>query len=176
MDFLFSKKDIETLRRLSFRQILGQAVNACYSIMITYMFWKALCFFLQNDSPIVCVLSESMEPGFARGDIIFLTRKEYRTGDICVYQVYKNSIPIVHRVIRKVGEKLLTKGDNNMGNDIGLYRPGRTSLEPHETRAGVFGYIPYFGMPTIWMNAVPGLKYVILALVAKSVFATRQED
>ena len=170
-----TKKDIDTLRRLSFRQIIAQAVNACYSITFTYMIWRALCYFLCNDSPIVCILSESMEPGFYRGDILFLAPKEYDVGSICVFQVYRDSIPIVHRVIKRDGDRILTKGDNNRVNDIGLYRRGRTFLEPHETRASAFGYIPYLGMPTIWINMVPGLKPAILGFALLSLFVTRQE-
>jgi signal peptidase len=41
-----------------------------------------------------------MEPSYYRGDILFLTRKEEITvGDIIVYQIENEAIPIVHRVI-----------------------------------------------------------------------------
>jgi signal peptidase I len=43
-----------------------------------------------------------MEPGFHRGDLLFLTNPEherYHTGDITVYKVPKADIPIVHRVL-----------------------------------------------------------------------------
>ena len=89
-----------------------------------------------------------------------------------LYQVYENSIPIVH--IIKDGNKLLTKGDNNRLNDIGLYRRGRTYLEDSETRAGVFGYIPYFGMPTIYISRLPGLRHLLLILAGLSVYLTRE--
>lgn len=174
MNFFISKRDIDTLRRLNVRQRIEQAVAASYSVIHTYMFWKLMCVLLNNDSPIVCVLSESMEPGFRRGDILFLRPQKYRGGDMCVYQVFENSIPIVHRVIRRDGEHLLTKGDNNRANDIGLYRRGRVYLDASETRAGVFGYVPYFGMPTIWISSVPYLKPALLTIAGLSVFFTRQ--
>ncbi|KAI5168531.1 signal peptidase I [Pancytospora epiphaga] len=172
--FFLSKRDIDMFLRLSYRQLLDQLVTASYSVFHMYMVWKVICIFLRNDSPIVCVLSESMEPGFKRGDILFLKPQKYSVGDILVYQVYEGSIPIVHRIIRKVGNQLLTKGDNNRYNDIGLYRPGRRYLEPSETRAGVFGYIPYFGLPTIYINTVPGLKVALLAIAGFSVLFTRE--
>lgn len=172
--FFISKRDIDTLRRLNIRQCIEQCVAASYSLLHTYMIWKAICYFLNNDSPIVCVLSESMEPGFLRGDILFLQPQHYKTGDMVVYQVYEKSIPIVHRVIKKQGELLLTKGDNNRYNDVGLYRPGRKFLEASETRAGVFGYIPYFGLLTIYINSVPGLKPALLGFAGLSVLLTRQ--
>lgn len=172
--FLDLQREINTLKRLNIRQVLEQAITACYSVIHTYMFWKAICLFLNNDSPIVVVLSESMEPGFKRGDILFLRPQEYPTGAVMVYQVYEDTIPIVHRNIRTVGNKILTKGDNNHRDDIGLYRPGRKFLLPEETRAGVFGYIPYFGLPTIYVSSVPGLKILLLGLICLSVFFTRE--
>ena len=41
-----------------------------------------------------------MEPSYYRGDILFLARREtIEVGDIVVYQIENEVIPIVHRVI-----------------------------------------------------------------------------
>ena len=41
-----------------------------------------------------------MEPSYYRGDILFLVRKEtIEPGDIVVYSLEGEAIPIVHRVI-----------------------------------------------------------------------------
>jgi len=46
-----------------------------------------------------------MEPGFQRGDILFLTNsysryfENFNTGDIVVYRIPGVDIPIVHRVL-----------------------------------------------------------------------------
>ncbi|KAB2618647.1 signal peptidase complex catalytic subunit SEC11C-like [Pyrus ussuriensis x Pyrus communis] len=55
-----------------------------------------------SESPVVVVLSESMEPGFARGDILFLrmSKDPIRAGEIVVFNVDGRDIPIVHRVIK----------------------------------------------------------------------------
>ena len=55
-----------------------------------------------SESPIVVVLSGSMEPAFYRGDILFLTlgNAPVRTGEIIVYNLENRDIPIVHRVIQ----------------------------------------------------------------------------
>lgn len=60
----------------------------------------------QNDLPYAPLNggnSGSMEPAFSRGDILFLTGnpsgQQYHTGDITVYKVPGQDIPIVHRVI-----------------------------------------------------------------------------
>ena len=51
---------------------------------------------------VVVVLSGSMEPGFYRGDILFLNMgyAPIRTGEIVVFNIDGRDIPIVHRVIK----------------------------------------------------------------------------
>lgn len=69
------------------------------SALATY---KGLSLVTNTESPIVVVLSGSMEPAFKRGDLLFLTlppSSPLRVGDITVYNVPGASIPIVHRVI-----------------------------------------------------------------------------
>lgn len=66
------------------------------------MLWKGLSIALNTESPIVVVLSGSMEPAFQRGDLLFLAmpaQKPLHSGDITVYNVPGADIPIVHRVI-----------------------------------------------------------------------------
>lgn len=176
MELLLNELNWREIKRRSIRQNLTQFVLASYSLIGSYMIWKLIGLLLNNDSPIVCVLSESMEPGFRRGDILFIMPQSYKVGDIAVYQVYENSIPIVHRVIKKQGDHILTKGDNNRLDDVGLYRPGRKFLEPKEIRAGAFGYIPFFGIITVWISAVPGLKIAILLFTALRVFSNREDS
>lgn len=67
------------------------------------MIWKGLMVVTGSESPIVVVLSGSMEPAFHRGDLLFLTnyREEpVRVGEIVVFKVDGRDIPIVHRVIK----------------------------------------------------------------------------
>jgi len=50
----------------------------------------------------VVVLSGSMEPAFYRGDPLFLTdpqHEKYHTGDMTVYKIPGNEMPIIHRVL-----------------------------------------------------------------------------
>ncbi len=90
--------------------------------------WKTLMVITYSDSPVVVVLSGSMEPLYYRGDILTLYNREEKiyTGDVVVYKNGDQEIPIVHRVIaiqEKDGEDyyILTKGDNNLSDDRGLY-------------------------------------------------------
>lgn len=68
-----------------------------------FMFWKTLSLVTNSPSPIVVVLSGSMEPAFQRGDVLFLwNREKYNeVGDIVVYNLDQRDIPIVHRVLRE---------------------------------------------------------------------------
>ena len=56
---------------------------------------------------VVVVLSGSMEPGFYRGDILFLNlgTAPIRVGEVVVFNIDGRDVPIVHRVV-KVHERL----------------------------------------------------------------------
>jgi signal peptidase I len=110
--------------------------------------WKALALYTDSPSPIVVVLSGSMEPIFYRGDLLVLSNRKQivDVGDVVVYNVKGRDIPIVHRVIKqhwtensKKGPKqfLLTKGDNNPTDDIELYARGQTYLDRQEEIIGL---------------------------------------
>jgi signal peptidase I len=110
------------------------------------MTWKLISAILNNESPIVVVLSESMSPAFERGDILFLENSfsdPYRTGDICVFTLKGKEIPIVHRVVKvHYGKKenfILTKGDNNEVHDRGLYNRGQKWLNSNDIVGRVKG-------------------------------------
>lgn len=67
------------------------------------MMWKGIGIICNTESPIVVVLSGSMEPAIQRGDLLFLTMPSspLQIGDITVYNIpgQSGAIPIVHRVI-----------------------------------------------------------------------------
>lgn len=70
--------------------------------------WKGLSVITDSPSPIVVVLSGSMEPAFQRGDLLFLWNRnvvtETSVGEVVVYSVKGKDIPIVHRIVRKFGK------------------------------------------------------------------------
>jgi signal peptidase I len=118
-------------------------------VCTAYSLWKGLAVYTDSPSPIVVVLSGSMEPVFHRGDLLVLNnrKKVVDVGDVVVYNVKGRDIPIVHRVIKqhwtdkdgKGVEKqyLLTKGDNNPTDDIELYARGQTYLDRQEEIIGL---------------------------------------
>ncbi|KAM4638073.1 uncharacterized protein AAGF69_015838 isoform 2-T2 [Amazona ochrocephala] len=84
-----------------------QVLNFAMIVSSALMIWKGLIVVTGSESPIVVVLSGSMEPAFHRGDLLFLTNfhdDPIRAGEIVVFKVEGRDIPIVHRVI-KVHEK-----------------------------------------------------------------------
>ncbi|KAH8830996.1 signal peptidase I [Flagelloscypha sp. PMI_526] len=161
--------------RKNFTSVLTLLLTLCGSFMI----YKGLGLVANTESPVVVVLSESMEPAFARGDILFLTNpkhRPYETGDILVYSLPATTTPIVHRVLEthdrykhgfaRVGtdglvQKMLTKGDNNPVDDTDLYH-GLEWIGSEHIVGRVAGFLPYVGYFTIIMNDYPNLKYALL--------------
>ncbi|KXN89760.1 Signal peptidase complex catalytic subunit SEC11 [Leucoagaricus sp. SymC.cos] len=166
---MFSE-EIKTFKRLGFRHVLLQVLNFASVIASGLMIWKGFGLVTNSESPIVVVLSGSMEPAFYRGDLLFLTNpasEKYHTGDITVYKIPGADIPIVHRVLETHDDKkkdkqlMLTKGDNNLVDDIDLYQ-GLQWLERKHIVGKVRGFLPYIGYVTIAMNDFPQLKYALL--------------
>lgn len=69
------------------------------------------------------VMSESMEPTIMTGDFVITKKVDFEdveVGDIIVYRhTYENGkyAAIIHRVIEKTDNYLVTKGDNNKVKD-----------------------------------------------------------
>ncbi|GAB2269484.1 hypothetical protein Dimus_004401 [Dionaea muscipula] len=80
---------IESIKSIQIRQAVTQAVTLGMIVTSALIIWKALMCFTGSESPVVVVLSGSMEPGFRRGDILFLhmSKDPIRTGEIVVFNV-----------------------------------------------------------------------------------------
>ncbi|MDP2435146.1 MAG: signal peptidase I, partial [archaeon] len=94
-------KAIKEFRSMDKRQLLGQFLNFFMIVTSALMIWKGLMIFTGSESPIVVVLSGSMEPAFHRGDLLFLSQEDgpFEVGDIVVFRISGRDIPIVHRII-----------------------------------------------------------------------------
>ena len=64
-----------TLRDMNKRQLLAQVIALGMIITSALVLWKGLMIMTGSESPVVVVLSGSMEPGFQRGDILFLNQQ-----------------------------------------------------------------------------------------------------
>ncbi|RSH86706.1 Signal peptidase complex catalytic subunit [Apiotrichum porosum] len=165
--------EIATIRKLGVTGVLYQLYNFLNVVASGLVMWKALCLVTNSESPVVVVLSGSMEPAFYRGDILFLANPPnaiYDIGDITVYKVPGDEAgtPIVHRVIAShitnTTQLLLTKGDANPWDDYSLYR-GPEWLDSHQVVGRVKGFLPYLGYVTIAINDFPQFKYALLGSV-----------
>lgn len=128
--------------------------------------------------------SGSMEPAFQRGDILFLSNYDdpIVAGEIVVFKVRGREIPIVHRVIKVHQEdetnatnvQILTKGDNNLVDDRGLYSENQIWLDRDSIMGRSRGSLPYVGMVTILLNDYPNLKYLLVGLMGFFVVTSRE--
>ncbi|KAI4572833.1 hypothetical protein MJG53_012671 [Ovis ammon polii x Ovis aries] len=172
---------LDDVRRMNKRQLYYQVLNFGMIVSSALMIWKGLMVITGSESPIVVVLSGSMEPAFHRGDLLFLTNRvedPIRVGEIVVFRIEGREIPIVHRVL-KIHEKqnghikFLTKGDNNAVDDRGLYKQGQHWLEKKDVVGRARGFVPYIGIVTILMNDYPKFKYAVLFLLGLFVLVHR---
>ncbi|XP_058082616.1 uncharacterized protein LOC131230703 isoform X2 [Magnolia sinica] len=149
---------MDSIRSLQIRQVLTQAVSLGMIVTSALIIWKGLMCITGSESPVVVVLSGSMEPGFKRG----------------------REIPIVHRVI-KVHERqdtgevdVLTKGDNNFGDDRLLYAHGQLWLQRHHIMGRAVGFLPYVGWVTIIMTEKPIIKYLLIGALGLLVITSKE--
>ncbi|KAM3714064.1 hypothetical protein ACJW31_01G303700 [Castanea mollissima] len=175
------RERVDSIKSIQFRQTLSQAVNLGLILTSALIIWKGLICITGSESPVVVVLSESMEPGFQRGDILFLhmSKDPIRAGEIIVFNVDGHDIPIVHRVI-KVHERqdtgevyILTKGDNNHEDDRVLYAQGQHWLQRHHVMGRAVGFLPYVGWMTIIMTEKPVIKYIIIGALGLLVITSK---
>ena len=83
------------------RDGIQQILNLTTIVFSALMIWKGLMLFTGSESPVVVVLSGSMEPTMHRGDILALYMPdEFEIGDIVVFNIRERDIPIIHRVIQ----------------------------------------------------------------------------
>lgn len=160
---------------MNLRQQLAQLLTVAYVFTSAFILWKTISLVTNSHSPIVVVLSGSMEPAFQRGDILFLWNRNDRAnvGDIVVYEIPGQPIPIVHRVLREhhnvEKQLLLTKGDNNNDNDLLLYAKKQAYLNTNTDLVGtVKGYIPVLGYVTILISENQYFKFGLLGLMGLS--------
>ena len=153
------------------RDAIRQIVNVSCLIFSALMLWKLLILCTSSASPVVVVLSGSMEPGFFRGDVLLLTNaKHIHSGDIVVFQLEDREIPIVHRAIsvhvdQKKNLSFLTKGDNNNVDDRGLYKKDVDWLNRSHVFGVAVGSIPFVGIITIWLNEYTWVKYSLIGFM-----------
>ena len=183
------------------RGALMQFLNLFCFLATLLMLWRVFMFGTGSESPVVVVLSGSMEPAFHRGDILFLNmwnRKDLGSGDVIVFAIEGRGIPIVHRILNSHIEKnsperqaladagnvpaqlpnlhLLTKGDNNAVDDRGLYNHKQNFIGRREVMGRAFLFLPYIGLVIIVLNDYPWMKYLLIAAMMFFILIGRDQS
>eukprot|EP01080_Neovahlkampfia_damariscottae_P007355 gene7355-11677_t len=164
------------------REYITQFVTLGLVVCSALSIWRTLILYTDSISPVVVVLSGSMETAMFRGDLLYLTnwKDPYRVGEITVFKIRDKEIPIVHRLIRVHERKglefdMLTKGDNNPVDDRGLYAAGQDFINETDIMGRARGFLPYLGIITIVMNEQPMVKYIVIGFLALLVITDKEE-
>ena len=176
------EEELRTLLNMSPRAMLKSGIGLLSVVSSAIMIYKILSLMMMCESPFVVVVSGSMEPGYYRGDLVVLStpNRKPTVGDIPVFTIADRGIPIVHR-IHRVHEHVngsmfvLTKGDNNPGDDRILYNPGQNFVAPEDIIGRANSYVPYIGWMTVWLMENQIARYTTLGLVGFSVFTSHEE-
>jgi len=162
-------KPLKNLRK-NWRPALNQILNLGNIVFSALMIWKTLILVTGSESPVVVVLSGSMDPTMSRGDILVLWMPEQiKPGDIIVFQIKEREVPIIHRAIEEHraedgSVKILTKGDHNQVHDAhGIYAYQQLWLERSDIMGKAWFFVPQAGYITIWINETPEVKYCVIA-------------
>ncbi|UCD02527.1 MAG: signal peptidase I [Promethearchaeota archaeon] len=179
----YSKKDLNKriLKKKepsSKRKIIIAILLLTFAFSGSFLIYFIMQITLNTSTPLVVVVSGSMEPTLYRGDLLFLKGEDPATikngtidgkeGDIIVFNahlvpgwIYPPNDPIVHRVIDKKydnGWFFLTKGDANPNPD--------DDWVPENAILGVvWGRIPYIGWVKIFLTD-SGLLIPLLVIVS----------
>lgn len=175
------------------KKILVTVILIALAFSGAFLIYFAMQIGLNTKTPMVVVVSGSMEPNLYRGDLLFLRGKdgadirngtvEGREGDIIVFNAqgiwsHPPPDPIVHRVIDKWyvdgdGWYFRTKGDANSQPDNG-------DVPESHILGVVVGRIPFIGWVKIALTEsgllIPLLVIVSILLVASILWDLVKKD
>lgn len=119
-----------------------------------------------NSFGIAIVLSESMEPKLSKNDLIVIKKlKEYKIGDIVVYQKRKDLI--VHRIIDIKDNEVITKGDANLKED--------KAIQMTDIYGKVQFSIPYIGLIITFFKSSYGIASIVLFIIFLFIYSCKKE-
>ncbi|KAF1892650.1 hypothetical protein Lal_00031921 [Lupinus albus] len=161
---------VDSVKSFQFRQSFSQLITLGLIVSSALMMWRGLMYFTGSESPIIVVISGSMEPGFKRGDILFLHKSKdpVRVGDIVVFSID------VHEPSNVEETYMLTKGDDNPTDDSFLYNDGQHWLQRHHIMGKAVGFLPCGGWMTIIMTENPYVKYIVIGALALLALTTKE--
>jgi len=114
-------------------------------VLVAWGVYQGFGFALQTPMPMVSVVSGSMEPTLHVGDLMIISKADYKVGDIAIY--LRGRMTIIHRIIEIRPTGYVFKGDNNAAPDPEVVSPdrvlGRVRLA-----------IPLLGYPRLALYAI----------------------
>ncbi len=113
-------------------KIIRVILSIVLGILILANLWLlAAQYLLKQDPPKLLgysqliVTSGSMEPAFSPGDVVIIHEEEsYNLGDIITFRIGGDAL-VTHRIVGKLSEGFITKGDANNVEDENLAPPYR---------------------------------------------------
>ena len=79
---------IAEIKAMKPRSLIYQGLQFGMIVASAVMIWNVMKLVLWTESPVVVVLSGSMEPSMQRGDVLFLAKNTpIVNGDIIVYEI-----------------------------------------------------------------------------------------
>lgn len=124
---------------------LYDALELVVVVLVAWGFYQGLGYALQTPMPMVSVVSGSMEPNLHVGDLMIVSKADYKVGDIAIYM--RDGMTIIHRIIEIRSEGFVFKGDNNPRPD--------PEVVPRERVLGkVRLAIPLLGYPRLALYAI----------------------
>jgi len=152
------------------KKIIIAVVMIVIAFFGSFLVYFILQISMNTESPIVVVISGSMEPNIHKGDLLFVIgtdADEINNGDVIVFNAQglwggAPLEPIVHRVIDKnqIGDTwyFTTKGDANAF-------PDQEDIPESRVLGVVVGGIPYIGWVKIFLTD-SGLLIPLLVLIS----------
>ncbi len=103
---------------------------------------------------VAVVMSGSMSPTLEVDDLVIIREKErYEVGDVVVYQ--SGSKLIVHRIIAREGDRIITQGDANDVSDA--------PIEISAIKGKVIAHVPGLGLAVNALKTPVGILIVLIA-------------
>lgn len=142
--------------REKIRSFVNFIVYIAVVLIIAAFIPKVLSYFLQTPYPMATITSSSMWPILKRGDLVIIKHiapEKLKKGMIVVYRDTGGRGFVIHRIIKIVEDKIITKGDANEIQDDPVEASEIIGVVPSIKRELV--KIPYMGYITFLVKSRP---------------------
>ena len=107
------------------------------------------------------ILTGSMEPVYHPGDVIFIhEQKDYKVNDVITF--HQRGMIVTHRIVKKNGNEITTKGDANNSAD--------EAIQLSDVEGKVVGSVGYVGKIILFLQTPAGIIALLVVLISLEVF------